>query len=409
MSRYFLFLIGVIGLASQSYSQSATTSPYSVYGIGVLNDKSAAMNRAIGGVGIAIRDPNNLNNFNPAAYTSVQGATQIFELGLFTESNYYQTRNASDKFTTGNLSGINSWFRMSKKWASVVGLSSFSKVDYNIASSRTIGVEEGSSVTYSGTGGISQLYFGNAFQINRNLSIGVDGAYIFGSIQKDETITSGRGSGTVLKNKVSANRLKADFGAQYSFFMEKGRSLNVGLTYNPRLRLNTSGSRMLIRTNEGDTTSSENLNTDDYVLPRSVGAGVSYQTKRSILAVDFVFKEWSDAVLDNTVELKNTSRFALGYTYDGNPNGEKYWDFIQLKTGFHLQNSYLVLDNTSFNEWGVSAGIGLPVSGNRGSINLSYHYSQSGTLQHDLIRQQSSVIVLDFTFRDLWGIRRKFD
>lgn len=367
------------------------------------------MNRAMGGVGMAIRDPINLNNYNPAAYTSIQNVTQVSELGFSTEYNYYQTKNGTSQFNTGNLSGINAWFRFSKRWAGVVGLSPFSNVDYRIASSRKIGVEEGSSVTYSGSGGISQFYFGNAFQINRNLSIGIDGSYLFGSIEKDETITSGRGSGTVLKNKVNANRLNAGFGAQYAFFIAKGRSLNFGAVYTPKVRLNTESERMLIGAIDDDTTFSENLNINDYILPYSVGAGISYQTKRSTLAFDFTYKAWSQAVLDNDAKLQNTSRFSVGYTNEGNSNGESYWDFVQFKAGFHVQNSYLVLDNTSFNEWGVSAGFGLPISGNRGTINLSYHYSQSGTLQNDLIKQQSNIIVLDFTFRDLWGLRRKFD
>lgn len=398
----------LLGFASHACSQSSP-SAYSVYGIGALNDKSSAMNRALGQVGIAIRDPNNLNNLNPAAYTSVQGPTQIFELGFYTESSYYRTRNASDNFSTGNLTAINAWFRFSKKWAGVVGISPFSRVNYSIASSRTIGVEGGSAVTYSGSGGISQFYFGNAFQVTRNFSIGVDGSYLFGSIEKNETITSGLGTGTVLRNMVNAHRLKADFGVQYSLFMERGRSLSFGATYTPALRLNTSSKRMLIRTLEGDTISSSRVNIDDYVLPHAVGSGISFQTRRSTLALDFIYKAWSRAALEKDVKLQDTYRFALGYNYLGNPDGERYLEFIQFRAGVNLQNSYLVLKNTPFDEWGLSAGFGLPVAGNKGIINLSYHYNQLGTLQNDLIKQQSNMLVLDIVFRDLWGIRRKFD
>jgi hypothetical protein len=409
MRRHFAPLILIIHFAGSAYSQSGSSSPYSVYGIGMLNDKSAALNRSNGGLGIAIRDITNLNNYNPAAYTSIQGATQLFEIGLYTESNNYQTKDESGKFNSGNLSGINAWFRFSNKWAGVVGLSPFSKVDYSIASSRRIGLDDGSAVTYSGSGGITQFYIGNAFQISRNLSVGVDGSFIFGTIERSETITSGRGTGTVLKNSVYTNGFKADFGAQYSFFLANNRSINLGVTYAPELQLNTTGKRMLINTLEDDTTAFENSSMDDYILPYSAAAGVSYQTTTSTIAFDFVYKAWSDAFIGDNIELKNTSRFALGYSYQGNPNGEHYRDFIQYRLGVHMQSNYLILNSTSFNDWGLSAGIGLPVSGNRGTISLSYHYNQSGTLQNYLIKQHTNTIVLDFIFRDRWGIKKRYD
>lgn len=360
-------------------------------------------------MGIGIRDQNNLNNYNPASYTSIQGATQIFELGFYTQSNYYENSEESENFNTGNLTGINGWFRFSKKWAGVVGISPFSNVDYNISSSRKIGIDNSSSVAYSGNGGISQFYFGNAFQLIRNLSIGVDASYLFGSIEKNETVTDGLGAGTVLKNRIHVSRLKADLGAQYTFFLKNDKSLNFGVTYNPALRLNTSGKKMLIRPMEGDTLSSD-VKVDDYDLPLSYGAGISYQTKRSTFAFDYSYSAWSDAAFDdNNLKLQNTSRYAIGYSYEGNPDAERYIDAVKVRAGYHFQNSYIVLKNTSFNEWGFSAGIGLPLVGNRGSLNLSYHYNHFGTLQNDLIRQQSNTIVLDIVFRDLWGIRRKFD
>lgn len=56
--------------------------------------------------------------------------------------------------------------------------------------------------------------------------------------------------------------------------------------------------------------------------------------------------------------------------------------------------------------WG---GVGIPVSGRRNSFNLTYSHNHSGGLENSLIQQQSQIISLDLTFRDLWGIKRKFN
>lgn len=407
MKRVAVFLF-LTTLWRVSFSQTISVSPYSVYGIGVITEKGSALNRSAG-TGIAVRDVANLNMYNPASYTSITSATQIFEMGFYTERNFYRTSKESDNLTTGSLSGINSWYRFSKRWAGVVGIAPYSKVNYNISSTRSIGTDEDAGVVFSGSGGISQVYFGNAFQITRGLSIGVDGSYLFGSIDKNESIVSGYGSGTTLLKKVTANKLKADFGMQYSFRMKKDRSLTLGLVYNPQVKLNTKAERMLLRTNEGDTTARAKVDVDDYVLPQTFGAGLSFQTPRSTLAVDVRYQEWAKATLENNVDLRNTTKTSFSYTYEGNPKGEKFWDFVQVRTGLHFQNNYLKLDEGSFNDWGFSFGLGLPVRQNLGTINLSYHYNRSGTTTSGLIEQHSNSIVVDFTFRDLWGIRRKFD
>lgn len=406
--RVSLLIIFVVSNATSLYSQTISASPYSVYGIGMLRDRTSALNRSIGGTGIGLRDPLQLNNLNPASYTSIQTITQIFEVGMFIESDYYKTSRQTSRSSTGNLTSINYWFRFSKKWAGTFGLTPFSNVEYNISSNHLLGDGE-STVQYSGTGGISQFYFGNGYQVTKNLSVGVNASYLFGSIQKKETIDAGIGAGTVMTKKTIVSQVNADFGAQYTFFLKKDRTLSVGATFDERLKLNTSGNIVVSESFEEDTLWSESTNPDDFILPMQMGGGISYQTRRSSFAADFTFKEWSKAKLDDDVNLQNTLRFSVGYEYKGNDEIDNYWQNIQLRSGFYFQNNYLVLNKKTFVDWGATFGIGLPFNGNRGQVNVSYSYNESGTTAKSLIKQQANVFVIDFTFRDLWGIRRKFD
>ncbi len=411
-SRVFgvgLLVIFIVFIGTSLYAQGISASPYSVYGIGVLRDRTSGLNRSIGGTGIGIRDPLHLNNLNPASYTSIQTITQIFEVGLFVESDYYETSKESGRSSTGNLTSINSWFRFSKKWAGNFGLTPFSNVDYSISSNYALGEAEGSTVQYSGTGGISQFYIGNGYQLTKNLSVGVNLSYLFGSIQKKETIDSGIGAGTGITKKTNVNRINADYGAQYTFFLKKNRSLSLGVTFDERLKLNTSGDIIVSESFEEDTLWSESTKIDDFVLPMKIGGGISYQTRRSTISADVTFSEWSRAKLEEGIRLRNTLRYSIGYEYNGDDESDIYWKNIQLRSGVYLQDNYLILNKSTFVDWGFSLGLGLPFNGNRGLVNFSYNYNQSGTTSNGLIRQQANVFVLDFTFRDLWGIRRKFD
>jgi hypothetical protein len=395
-----------------TWAQGISYSPYSVYGIGVLKQRTSAHNRALAETGIGMRDPANLNALNPASYTSIKTITQIAELGLFVESNRLQTEEETDSQTNGNMTSLNLWFRFSKKWAGTVGLAPFSIVNYDIKSMGNVGAEENVSLSYKGSGGLTQFYFGNSVDLLKNLSIGVNASYIFGDIEREESILSGRSEGLSLKNTRYMHKIHADVGLQYTVFSSATRSLTIGSTYTHRVRLNTSGTTNVLDnsiTATQDTLYTNEVNVNDYTLPSQWGLGVSYQLGTSVVAVDAQFRDWSKAKIEQNVDLRNTTRLSLAYEYKGKSKPLTYLNVIALRTGFYIQNSYLNINSSPFNEWGFILGAGFPVGGNGGLINVSYSRNYSGTLNRDLIKQQSQVIVLDFVIRDLWGIRRKFD
>lgn len=410
-ASWFSVLILCTGtLAVQA--QSISYSPYSVYGFGVLRERTSAHNRALAETGIGMRDPLNLNTLNPASYTAIKAFTQLTELGFFAESSKYQTAEVTDTESNGNLTSINLWFRFSKKWAGTVGLTPFSIVSYDINSTGNVGTEEIVSLSYKGSGGLTQFYFGNSVDILKKLSLGFNASYIFGNIEKDETIQSGKSEGLSLKNTRYMNKLHADVGLQYTLYSSANRSLVIGSTYLGKVRLNTSGSTNVFDyalTATQDTLYTKELSVSDYVLPPQWGVGISYQSGMSVFAADVKFKEWRKASIDEDINLRNTTRLSMAYEYKGKSKPVNYFNVIAFRTGLYVQNNYLSVNDSPFNEWGFTLGAGFPVSGNSGLVNISYSRNYSGILNRNMVKQQSQVIVLDFVIRDLWGIRRKFD
>jgi hypothetical protein len=389
-------------------AQTISYSPYSYYGVGVLKERTSALNRSLSETGIGLRDPLNLNNLNPASYTSLQGATQITEAGMFYESSKLETTKLTRPGGSGNLTSLNLWFRFSKKWGGTIGLAPFSFVNYNIIQQREFIEGEFTDVNYTGKSGLTQVYFGHGFQVTKNLSLGANFCYIFGSLQKEETIIAGRSFGLNLKNRIYLNKANVDWGAQYSFKLKKS-SVNIGATYGSKLKLNTSGEVKVYEAFGRDSLFTRSQNPTEYVLPSHLGLGVAFQSARSTIVFDYKIKNWEEAELEKGTKLQNTHRISAGYEYKGKPTSDRYIDGIALRTGFYAQNNYLVLNNKPFDEWGFTLGTGLPLNGNRGTLNLSYNFNSTGTKEKGLIQQQSTVFVIDVVFRDLWGIRRKFD
>lgn len=408
MRRYLFGLILILSI-SNALAQSISFSPYSVYGIGVLKERTSAHNRALSETGIGIRDDYNLNTLNPASYTSVHAVTQISEIGMFYEWDWIKTSELSQKSSAGNLSAINLWFRFSKKWGGTIGLAPFSTIKYDIRTSRDFGEADDTSIRFSGQGGLTQFYLGNGFQITKNLSVGFNAAYIFGNIKKEETILTGQSAGLALEKKTILNGPTLDFGTQYTFFLPKDRTVTLGATLSSKIRLNTSRSVHVYEVNGQDSLYLKEESIDDFTLPSQLGTGISFQTPKHLIAMDLKVKNWKEANLGERLHLQNTTRFSAAYEYKGNPLSTSYLKSVALRSSFYVQNNYVSPNGTTLNEWGFSMGAGFPLSGNRATLNVSYNFNQNGSTQNNLILQQGNVLVLDFVFRDLWGIRRKFD
>jgi hypothetical protein len=406
----YLFLLTFLFTSQYAASQNIYSSPYSVYGLGMLNDRTTSFNRAMAGTGIAIQDGSNLNATNPASYGSIGSPiSHIFEAGLYIEANQYTTSKASESKTIGGMSDLIYWFKFKPRWSSAFGMAPYSSVAYNIVTQKDLGSNADGNYTYKGSGNITQLYWGNAVSLFKNLSVGAHISYLFGSIHKNETLQSSSiPSSLSLDHKIFTNKFDIDFGVQYRINFNK-RALILGAVYDNGLLMNGK-SRIALYNAHSDTLNSHNGSSITYRLPQSAGIGLSLQSKRSILAADVKYKQWTKAYFSNQpLTFNDTWRLSLGYSYLGNPRAISFADLISIKTGVYMQNYYLNLKGNTLPIWGFSFGGSIPVFDGKSSINLTYSFDQFGTMNNDLILQQSQKIMIDVIIRDLWGVKRKFD
>ena len=64
-------------LATHSFAQSGTNSPYSQYGLGLLSDQTSGFNRGMNGLGLGFREHNQVNYINPASYSSIDSLSLL--------------------------------------------------------------------------------------------------------------------------------------------------------------------------------------------------------------------------------------------------------------------------------------------------------------------------------------------
>src|SRR4030042_310351 len=159
-----------------------TSSPYSIFGAGQVENSGFGVGKAMGSTGIALKSFNSLNNINPASYGGIDSLSFLFEVGMFAGYTRSESRKEIQHQFDGNMRYLALGCRVTRWWASSLGIVPFSSGGYRVTSK---GNMEGEltpyTKTYTGEGGLNQFYFSNAFSPIKSLSLGVNASYVFGA------------------------------------------------------------------------------------------------------------------------------------------------------------------------------------------------------------------------------------
>ena len=84
-----LLIICSVLLANNSNAQ-ITSSPYSIFGMGNIEENSLGGNKGMGGTGIALMSGNSINFLNPASYSGLDTLVSVFEMALKSSPSWQQ-------------------------------------------------------------------------------------------------------------------------------------------------------------------------------------------------------------------------------------------------------------------------------------------------------------------------------
>lgn len=408
-------LIGVVALLSGSVAMaqsptSQSTSPYSKYGYGLLNDNATSSQRQMGGVGYAMSSGRQINVMNPASYASADTLTFLMDMGLgFSIVNSKEDGSSSASQYGGGLDYVTLQVPIGKRMGASIGLLPYSSIGYSFGSEINNGTR-----TYEGQGGLNQLYLGFAGQVVKGLSVGFNFSYLFGNNVNDKYIVTDAGSQSLFEQVMQVRDWHVQFGAQYSLNLDKDNRVTAGLVYSPGKTL--LGKARVVKYDVNADEAPDTIMTTRLKGNASIadtwGAGISYQwQKRLLVEADFTYQPWSSAKSLATQYFESTryaDRWQVGIGAEFTPATRGgYLKRITYRAGGFYNRDYMMVGDNNVREYGLSVGFGFPAMSSKTMINLGFEYRHRQATPNPLLKENYFNIKLGVNFNELWFFQNK--
>ena len=441
---YLIALATLMCLAPAAKTQNGFNIPFSQYGIG-LSDMPYNMPSAfsMGGAVFSRSSRNIINPFNPASYAAIENESFVFNIGINIQS--CVLRNDANRLTDadGNLAYFTIAFPITGWWKTSAGLLPYSTVNYeSVQTAFDIQTQSDVKTIYAGHGGVSQIYWGNAFNIGQRLSLGFNLNYLYGNITRAITYNfQGNDSTYCINSRRQKNtyvsNLLIDLGLQYLQPLGADYTLHIGATARtPRnMKVNDHALSYTYLTYASteylfDTIFPQPGESDTYksqlLQPLAVGLGLGLErNEKWEIDIDGYYSPYSGLQYkeDPAYNLFGTSalrltpnwRVALGAEWKGDPAAGSYWGRIGVSAGLYHNHGRLALapvagnpdQPTIINETGCGLGFRLPMRKGRSVLTLALGYSSIGTAQ--LLRRDVFTVGLSIGSCERWFVKRKYN
>lgn len=432
-----IFTCFSLGLMAQA---AGDNSPYSRYGLGNIWSTDYPILQGMGGISTAYASPFNLNVSNPASLASL--ATTTFETGIFGRYDLFTAGTESSEVYTGNLTHLALAFPLKNtinritegdksEWnfGMSIGLMPYSTVGYDIAVNDSIPNIGDVQYEYLGSGGLYQLFWGNAMRY-KGFSAGLNLGYIFGQTSNErvanfpdlensfaDILTSERNyRGFTWKLGLQYEHVFGDTDASVSTRVNKTR-LTVGLTANSNQSLEVVSRDISKRFNTFHGLDTVKTTTDiegTVTLPTEVriGAILSKDYKWKI-GIDYMNGRWSK--YENSAQpdvLADTWRFGFGGEWI--PNAQSYNKYAQRMTyriGGFVGSDPRIVAGEQLSQYALTLGIGLPLEapkkGTIGFANFALEVGQLGSAA--VIKDTYVKLNIGFSLNDnTWFYKQRF-
>jgi len=417
-----IFLLFLLSISLSSTAQITSSSPYSQFGLGDLSGSLLPQNRAMGGLSMGIRKPglyDNINLANPASYSTLELTT--FDVGASMDIRQLSKAGVSGKRQLNStLSHIAFGVPVNKFSAVSFGLIPYSDLGYQFMNAGLVDTSKVNYI-YGGEGGMSKAYLGYGFKINKNLSLGFNFAYLFGSLKQTRAFefvneaTTAFNSRTQYSNSVGG--LSYDYALQYTGEINTKTKFILGYSGNSGHSLNSKSNIVTTRYRKdanGDelaaadsTYFSEGAKTK-ITMPLTHTAGFAFEKTNSwLFGADVTYSRWSDYREGSTNPgLNDSYGLIVGGQFTPDPNSvSSYFKLMDYRLGVKYDKTFVKIGNNDINQYALNFGFGFPLPRNRSSfykINLAAEVGQRGTEKNNLVRDRYINIHLGFTLNDKW-------
>lgn len=172
-----------------SFSQSISSSPYSLYGVGSLYDADFGIIPSIGSSGMALPSASFINNLNPASLAYLPLNHFLFDVGGKAIATTYQSGSRSEKRNNFQFSHLAFASPLNKNSGFSVALQPYSSSAFKISNLK-LPIENSQDYYYltaAGSGGLNNFNVSYGYRFGKRFSAGVSGSVLFGNTVDDRS------------------------------------------------------------------------------------------------------------------------------------------------------------------------------------------------------------------------------
>lgn len=419
-----------------SYAQDGTVSPYSYFGIGEMRSTSTVENQMMGGIGV-YTDSIHVNLQNPAAYANLGVEFgETFGLTTYTAGISYKqvtlkNSTAEESSSLTNLDYVALAFALKKNLGVGFGIMPLSSVGYNLESITQSDDEVGTLVTsrFDGTGGLNRVYGSIGWGITDDLSIGVTGNYNFGTLESSRLqFVENVQLATFDERSSRINGLDLNYALNYTPTFKDKYTLHTSIRINTQANLearNTQRIGSVVADVDSPVLGTElevaevnldasGLRETAVKIPTTTTLGVGYGEKMKwFVGVEYSSQDLSDYVNPflqfNNLQYQKATTTAIGAFWVPDHASFKYLQRITYRAGLRMENTGMVVNDTEIDNFGITFGVGLPLSRSFSNLNLGFEIGKRGTTDAKLIEEGYFKINIGLSLNDQWFRKAKIN
>ena len=416
MKLYIRITVLVLSLfLQQIHAQDASPSPYSFFGMGDPSFKGTVENIGMGGLRL-YADSIHYSINNPASLSRLK----FVSLSLGVGNKFINVSDQTDSkwLSAHGVSYFSLGIPIGKKVGVGFGLLPVSSSGYKIYRQNDQG-----TYTYEGKGGNTRLFLAAAYNINKNLNLGVEYQYYFGYFDHvnlwvpNNVITY-----TKENNQIDFTGATWKFSANYHYELSHNHFLDVGANYklSADYKANYAKQVRLITVSSSSGEETVETLTDEQKTgliahPFQADFGLGYGSKNKwYMGAEYNYiglKDFTNPYYDkNIVSYKDASVIRMGGQWTPQYNSiTNYWKRATYRLGFNYKNTGMNIRGTDIKDFGITFGLGLPAIRGISRMNLGIELGQRGKITTQLVKENYINLHINLSLNDVWFIKRKIN
>lgn len=464
-NKAILILIVLFTHAFSHAQEGDLLSPYSAYGLGDLAPQGFARQSVLGGMGLGISNPYQLNASVPSSYSNL--LRPVFASGLRARRVQEDVGESTFSRSVAQFMGLGFGAPINDgSWGIGFGIVPLTNVGYRLSNMAPLADGQQVEFEYTGSGGLSKMYGGLSKRIwhkkdtiralDQKILLGAQLNYKFGTITNSRRAIYPSNSGYFNTNSTASVIVRDpafDLSAQYVIVfkdtvMRKVRSdsgqvskrpskrdmkLTVGGYFSPEASLNARRTDLTTSYFLTPLGVEVTLDTIDFVdraegtitLPSAIGFGVGLSIDdKWMYAVEIRYQDWEQLRVDVEgwelpSKLGSRTSYTIGVSYTPSsllrPFGSSFFEKTSYSLAVRKEDDYLVINNSQLESYALTVGASFPLyfAKTRSRLTIGTELGTRGETENGGIRETYAELIVGVSItpdlREKWFKKRRLD